>query len=71
MPAFVGPVKVNTISGAVSFGDSLNVSPKYMSKTYAGSGGYGTGDFHNENNSFSLTHSYDADANDTNNAANI
>ncbi|MFC7392276.1 spore germination protein [Scopulibacillus cellulosilyticus] len=70
MPSLIGPIKVNTVSGAVNFGDTLNVAPKAVSKTFTGSGGFGTGDFHIENNGFSLTNTFDPDINDTNNAGN-
>ncbi|TCP31572.1 spore germination protein PF [Scopulibacillus darangshiensis] len=70
MPSIVGPVKVNTVSGAVNFGDTLNVAPKEVAKTYTGSGGFGTGDFHLETNVISMTNSFDADINDANNVGN-
>ncbi|MFC0613097.1 spore germination protein [Scopulibacillus daqui] len=70
LPSIVGAVKINTVSGALNFGDSLNVAPKAVSKTFSGSGGFSTGDFHIENNVFSITNTYDADLNDANNALN-
>ncbi|MFC7392278.1 spore germination protein [Scopulibacillus cellulosilyticus] len=70
LPSIVGAVKINTVSGALNFGDSLNVAPKGVSKIYSGAGGFSTGDFHIENNVFSMTNTYDADINDTNNAFN-
>lgn len=44
MPAIVGPVQIVTVSGGiVHFGDAAWVSPKFSSKTYAGSGSFSTG----------------------------
>lgn len=44
MPAIIGPVQiVNVGGGIVQFGDSVYISPKSASKTYAGSGGLNTG----------------------------
>ncbi|TCP31574.1 spore germination protein PF [Scopulibacillus darangshiensis] len=70
MPSIVGAVKINTVAGTLTFGDTLNVAPKSVSKTFSGAGGFSTGDFHIENNLFSVTNTYDADINDANNAFN-
>ncbi|AZU61209.1 spore germination protein [Neobacillus mesonae] len=44
MPAIIGPVQiVNVGGGIVHFGDTLYISPKSSSKTFAGSGGFNTG----------------------------
>jgi len=44
MPAILGPVQiVNVGGGIVQFGDTVYISPKSSSKTYAGSGGFNTG----------------------------
>ncbi|MCA0172408.1 MULTISPECIES: spore germination protein [Bacillaceae] len=70
MPSIVGPVKINSAGGVVNFGDSFNTTPKSTSKTYTGSGGFNTGDFHIVNNGFSLTNSLDPDVADENITAN-
>jgi spore germination protein PF len=72
MPAIVGPIKVNSVSGGVmQFGDAINVSPKFASKSVSGSGGPNTGDFHIVNNGISITNGVDPDVNDQNQAANL
>ncbi|WP_160724645.1 spore germination protein [Bacillus sp. USDA818B3_A] len=44
MPAILGPVQiVNVGGGIVHFGDTVYISPKSSSKTYAGAGGFNTG----------------------------
>ncbi|MBO0961253.1 spore germination protein [Neobacillus sp. MM2021_6] len=44
MPAIIGPVQIVTVSGGiVQFGDTVYISPKSSSKTFAGSGGFNTG----------------------------
>lgn len=46
MPAILGPVQIVNVSGGiVQFGDTVYISPKTGSKTYAGSGGFNTGGF--------------------------
>ncbi|HEY2422019.1 MAG TPA: spore germination protein [Neobacillus sp.] len=46
MPAIIGPVQiVNVGGGIVQFGDTVFISPKSSSKTFAGSGGFNTGGF--------------------------
>ncbi|TLS37924.1 spore germination protein [Pseudalkalibacillus caeni] len=72
MPSIVGPVKINTVggSGVVNFGDSFNVTPKSTTKTFAGSGSFNTGDFHQVNNAISGTNTVDPDLADENIAAN-
>ncbi|WP_096155200.1 MULTISPECIES: spore germination protein [Bacillus] len=71
MPAIVGPVAINSISGgAVNFGDSFYLSPKSASKTNAGSGCFNTGNFIVTNNGLSATNTIDPDVNDQNISAN-
>ena len=46
MPALIGPVQIiNVGGGVVQFGDTVYISPKSSSKTFAGSGGFNTGGF--------------------------
>ncbi|MGG6432561.1 spore germination protein [Anoxybacillus sp. D401a] len=72
MPALVGPIKINLVaSGAVmQVGDTLYVSPKVTSKTFAGSGAFNTGNFIIANNGISLTNTLDSDVLDQNVAGN-
>ncbi|MFF2446235.1 spore germination protein [Neobacillus sp. NPDC058068] len=44
MPAIIGPVQiVNVGGGIIQFGDTVYISPKSSTKTFAGSGGFNTG----------------------------
>ena len=62
MPAIVGPIKITSISdGIVNFGDSFYLSPKSSAQTYAGSGGFNTGDIQLINNGASVTNTLDPD----------
>ncbi|KFZ41756.1 spore germination protein [Anoxybacillus flavithermus] len=72
MPALVGPIKINLVaSGAVmQVGDTLYVSPKISSKTFAGAGAFNTGNFIITNNGISLTNTLDSDVFDQNVAGN-
>ncbi|WP_243292440.1 spore germination protein [Bacillus sp. FJAT-47783] len=71
MPAIVGPIKINSVSGGiVNFGDSFYLSPKTESKSVSGSGSGNTGDFHIVNNGFNISSGIDPDVNDQNQTAN-
>ncbi|GHH98885.1 hypothetical protein AM1BK_24280 [Neobacillus kokaensis] len=44
MPAFVGPIRIDNVSGGITqFGDSLFISPKDVSKSFSGAAGSNTG----------------------------
>jgi spore germination protein PF len=61
MPALVGPIQIVSVGGGVvQFGDAAWLSPKTSSKTYAGSGGFNTGNFIVANNVVSGTNVLDA-----------
>lgn len=65
MPAIVGPIAINSISGGVvNFGDSFYLSPKSSSKSALGSGAGNTGDFLLLNNAVNATNYIDPDVND-------
>ena len=67
MPAIVGPIKINEISGGVvNFGDSFYLSPKSSSKSALGSGAGNTGDFLIVNNGINATNYIDPDVSDHN-----
>lgn len=71
MVGIVGGGKVNSISGAVvSAGDSLDISPKNSSKSFAGAGSFKTGDFIELRNYNSKTITEDNDGMDTSIVAN-
>lgn len=60
MPAIIGPVQiVNVGGGIVQFGDTVYISPKSASKTFAGSGGFNTGGIIIANNGLSGTNVLD------------
>ncbi|EME76044.1 spore germination protein [Bacillus sonorensis] len=66
MPAIVGPIKINSISGGVvNFGDSFYLSPKSTSKSALGSGAGNTGDFLIVNNGLNATNYIDPDVSDS------
>ncbi|ALC80678.1 MULTISPECIES: spore germination protein [Bacillus] len=71
MPAIVGPISINSISGGVvNFGDSFYLSPKSSSKTASGAGAGNTGDFLIVNNGINATNYIDPDVNDQNMVGN-
>jgi len=60
MPAIIGPVQiVNVGGGIVQFGDTVYISPKSSTKTFAGSGGFNTGGLIVTNNGLSGTNVLD------------
>ncbi|OEH91673.1 spore germination protein [Bacillus solimangrovi] len=72
MPSIIGgPININSVSGIVNFGDSLNTSPKSASKLVTGSGGANTGNFVNTNNGISLTNNFDPDVVDQPTVGNV
>ncbi|EZP78738.1 spore germination protein gerPA/gerPF [Parageobacillus genomosp. 1] len=72
MPAFVGVVKLNSISssGVFHIGDVFAISPQSVAKTFAGAGSFNTGDGLHIYNYYSNTNINDADAADANVVAN-
>ncbi|WHY87699.1 spore germination protein [Neobacillus novalis] len=60
MPAIIGPVQiVNVGGGIIQFGDTVYISPKSSTKTFAGSGGFNTGGLIVTNNGLSGTNTLD------------
>ncbi|ETI68675.1 spore germination protein [Neobacillus vireti] len=60
MPAIIGPVQIiNVGGGIIQFGDTLYISPKSSTKTFAGSGGFNTGGLIITNNGLSGTNTLD------------
>ncbi|WP_240417616.1 spore germination protein [Paenibacillus periandrae] len=68
MPAIVGNFKVVNVgpSSIIQIGDAIQLSPSSVSKTFAGSGSFNTGDFANTQNAVSSTNTNDQDVNDSN-----
>lgn len=66
MPAFVGPVHLNTMDRSAIFtvGDSFSLSPKSTDKISFGSGGASSGDFIQTHNLFNITNFNDSDVMD-------
>ncbi|WP_391560725.1 spore germination protein [Robertmurraya sp.] len=61
MPAIVGTVNVNHISGVFNIGDVHTISPKNLAKTFAGGGSFNSGDRLNIKNAPSIINVYDSD----------
>jgi len=61
MPAIVGTININSISGIFNIGDVHTISPKNLAKTYAGGGSFNSGDRLTINNSPSLINVYDSE----------
>jgi spore germination protein PF len=60
MPAIIGPVQiVNVSGGVVQFGDTLYISPKNGTKTFAGQGAFNTGGLIVTNNGLNGTNVLD------------
>jgi spore germination protein PA len=68
MPAFVGAVKINSISssGVFHIGDVFAISPHSVAKTFAGAGSFNTGDGLHIYNQYSNTNVQDSDVADQN-----
>ncbi|MDF2963715.1 MAG: spore germination protein [Paenibacillus sp.] len=62
MPAIVGVINVNIVSGVFNVGDAGIISPSSYSKTYAGGGSFNSGETLNVNNSPSVINVYGSEA---------
>ncbi|WEG12331.1 spore germination protein [Pullulanibacillus sp. KACC 23026] len=73
MPAVVGAVKVNSISGSGIFhiGDVWRINANSTLKTFAGAGSFNTGDYLYVQNGYSMTSTNDSDFIDNVNFGNI
>ncbi len=73
MPAVVGAVKVNSVSGSGIFhiGDVLNINANSTLKTFAGSGSFNTGDYLHVQSGYNVTTTNDSDLVDNINIGNI
>jgi spore germination protein PF len=71
MPSVIlSPIRITSVSGTVTFGDVIQISPKSTSKSYSGSGGGNTGDFLLTNSLISNTNTSDPDVLDSLTALN-
>ncbi|MGD7006636.1 spore germination protein [Metabacillus sp. 84] len=61
MPAFVGPMEVESVSGVFKVGDTFTISPKSVQKFAVGSGALSNGDGNHLVNSRSWTNDFDSD----------
>lgn len=61
MPAFVGMINVNTISGIFNVGDVRYIAPKSINKTFAGGGSFNSGTNLNVKNERSIINVYDSE----------
>lgn len=63
MPAYVGTVNVNSLSGVFNIGDVYKIAPTSTSKTFAGGGSFNSGQQVNVRNpKYSVIHIYDPDS---------
>lgn len=73
MPSvIIGGVEVTSVggNGTVNMGDVLQIAPKSTAKSNSGAGGGNTGNFLQTNTFCSVTNTFDADLNGSNNIAN-
>ncbi|AZB44242.1 spore germination protein [Bacillus sp. FJAT-42376] len=70
MPAFVGPMEIESVTGVFKVGDTFTISPKSVSKSAVGSGALSNGDGNQVYNSRNITNDYDSDVNDQSDALN-
>ncbi|WP_391560721.1 spore germination protein [Robertmurraya sp.] len=61
MPSIIGGININSNSGTVNFGDTLNISPISSSKSVSGQGGGNTGNLVNTINGANLNNTIDPD----------
>ncbi|RAV22503.1 spore germination protein [Paenibacillus contaminans] len=68
MPAIVGAIKVLSVgpSSIVHIGDSIQLAPQSVSKTFAGAGSFNTGNVVRTYNGINNTNTYDGDLADQN-----
>lgn len=71
MPSIVGGININSNSGTINFGDTLNISPISSSKTVSGQGGGNTGNLVNTINGANLNNTVDPDLIDQPQTGNI
>jgi spore germination protein PF len=66
MPAIIlSAINITGVSGTLTFGDVIQISPKSTSKAHAGSGGANIGDFVQTNTLISNTNTSDPDVFDS------
>lgn len=61
MPAIVGTINVNMISGVFNIGDVHRIAPKNWAKTFAGGGSFNSGDQLDIKNAPSIINIYDSE----------
>lgn len=61
MPAIVGTVNVNNISGVFNIGDVRTIAPRSLLKTFAGGGSFNSGETLNIRNAPSVINIYGTD----------
>ena len=62
MPAIVGTVNVNSVSGVFNIGDVGNIAPSNFSKTYAGGGSFNSGEKLTIHNASTTINVYESEA---------
>ena len=71
MPSIIGGININSNSGTVNFGDTLNISPISSTKSVTGQGGGNTGNVVNTLNGANLSNAVDPDVIDQPQTGNI
>lgn len=67
MQSIIGNVRVVEVgsSSVLMFGDTIQIFPRSLSKSFAGAGSFITGDFVISNNAVSATNTKDVDVSDS------
>jgi spore germination protein PF len=71
LPSIVGNVNINSNPGTFNLGDTLNISPTYVSKAITGQGGANVGNLVNTLNGASINNTLDPDVFDSNVTKNL
>jgi len=71
LPSIIGGININSNSGTVNFGDTLNISPISTTKTVSGQGGGNTGNVVNTLNGANLSNAVDPDLIDQPQTGNV
>ncbi|MET3288180.1 spore germination protein [Brevibacillus fluminis] len=64
MPAIVGSVNINSMTGVMNIGDVRTIAPQSVTKTFAGGGSFNSGTNLLINNPKSIIQIYDSEAED-------
>ena len=71
VPSIIGSININDNQGTASFGDTFFISPKSLSKSISGQGGFNTGNVVITINGANVNNVTDPDVVDSSNAATL